>query len=59
MDIGGHPPIPFGLAASILSVFQLHHSLLFIAGFLGPPLLEPFWGLNDLGGYWWPPTYSV
>ena len=33
MDIGGHPPIPFGPATSILSVFQLHHNLLFLAGF--------------------------
>ena len=33
VDIGGRPPIPFGPAASILSVFQLQHSLLFIAGF--------------------------
>ena len=33
MDIGGLPPIPFGPAASILSVFQLQHNLLFIAGF--------------------------
>ena len=33
VDIGGLPPIPFGPVASILSVFQLHHSLLFLAGF--------------------------
>ena len=23
--------------------------------FSGRPLPDPFWGLNDLGGYWWPP----
>ena len=33
MDIGGHPPIPFGPAASILLVFQIQHNLLFLAGF--------------------------
>ena len=33
VDIGGLPPIPFGPATSILSVFQLQHNLLFIAGF--------------------------
>ena len=33
MDIGGHPPIPFGPTTSILSVFQLQHNLLFLAGF--------------------------
>ena len=33
VDIGGHPPFPFGHAASILLVFQLQHNLLFLAGF--------------------------
>ena len=33
MDIGGHPPIPFGPAPSILVAFQIQHDLLFLAGF--------------------------
>ena len=33
VDIGGHPPIPFGPALSILSVFQFQHNLLFLAFF--------------------------
>ena len=32
VDIGGLPPIPFGPATSILSVFQLQHNLLFLVG---------------------------
>ena len=50
VDIGGHPPIPFGPAPLILVAFHSQHNLLFLTGFLGPPLLESFWGLNDLGG---------
>ena len=33
VDIGGHPPIPFGLAPSILAAFHVQHNLLFLAGF--------------------------
>ena len=33
MDIGGHPPIPFGPALSILAAFHIQHNLLFLAGF--------------------------
>ena len=33
MDIGGHPPIPFGPAPSILAAFHIQHNLLFLAGF--------------------------
>ena len=33
VDIGGHPPIPFGLAPSILATFHVQHNLLFLAGF--------------------------
>ena len=33
VDIGGHPPIPFGPAPSILATFHIHHNLLFLVGF--------------------------
>ena len=33
VDIGGHPPIPFGPAPSILAAFHIQHNLLFLAGF--------------------------
>ena len=33
VDIGGHPPIPFGPAPSILADFHIQHNLLFLAGF--------------------------
>ena len=33
MDISGHPPIPFGLAPSILVALHIQHNLLFLAGF--------------------------
>ena len=33
VDIGGHPPIPFGPAPSILAAFQIQRNLLFLAGF--------------------------
>ena len=33
VDIGGHPPIPFGTAPSILAAFQIQRNLLFLAGF--------------------------
>ena len=58
MDIGGHPLIPFGPAPSILPFFHFQQLTIF-SRFSGPTLPEPFWGLNDLGGYWWPPTYST
>ena len=38
VDIGGHPPIPFGPAPSILAGFQIQHNLLFLVGFSGPEL---------------------
>ena len=33
MDIGGHPPIPFGPTPSIIVAFHIQHHLLFLAGF--------------------------
>ena len=33
VDIGGHPPIPFGPAPLILAAFHIQHNLLFLAGF--------------------------
>ena len=33
LDIGGHPPIPFGLAPSILVALHIQHNLLFLAVF--------------------------
>ena len=33
VDIGGHPPIPFGPAPSILAAFHIEHNLLFLASF--------------------------
>ena len=33
MYIGGHPPIPFGPAPLVLSIFQVQHNLLFLAIF--------------------------
>ena len=33
VDIGGHPPTPFGLAPSILAALDIQHNLLFLAGF--------------------------
>ena len=33
MDIGGHPPNPFGPTPSILATFRIQHHLLFLAGF--------------------------
>ena len=33
VDIGGHPPTPFGLAPSILAALHIQHHLLFLAGF--------------------------
>ena len=54
VDISGLPPIPFGPAASILSVFQLQHSLLFIAGFRVMHTRSRFGALMiqvDIGGH--------
>ena len=31
VDIGGHPPIPFGTTPLVLLVFQFQHNLLFLA----------------------------
>ena len=33
VDIGGHPPNPFGPTQSILATFHIQHHLLFLAGF--------------------------
>ena len=33
MDIGGHPPIPFGQAPSIIAAFHIQHNLLLLASF--------------------------
>ena len=33
VDIGGHPPIPFGPTPSIVANFHIQHHLLFLAGF--------------------------
>ena len=59
MDIGGHPPIPFETPPSVLSIFLVATQLTIFSSFSGPALPEPFWGLNDPGRYWWPPTYSI
>ena len=58
VNIGGHPPIPFGPVPSILSVFHFQQLTIF-SRFSSLALPEPFWGLNDPGGYWSPPTYSI
>ena len=58
VDIGGHQPIPFGPATSILAAFHFQQLNIF-SRFLGPVSPEPFWGINDPGGYWWPPTYFI
>ena len=53
MDIVGHPPIPFGPAPSVLSVFQFQHNLLFLAGFRIPNFRSHFEALMvkvDIGG---------
>ena len=54
MDIGGHPPIPFGPAPSVLSVFHFPHNLLFLAGcrFLNFwSRLEALMSHVDIGGH--------
>ena len=38
VDIGGHPPIPFGPPPSVLSIFQFQLNLLFLALFSSPKL---------------------
>ena len=58
VDIGGHPPIPFGPTPSTLLVLHFHQLSIF-SSFFGHACPELFWGINDLGGYWWPPTYSI
>ena len=58
VDIGGPPPIRFGPTTSILVAFHFQQLTIF-SRLSGPPLPEPFWGLNDPSGYWWPPTYSI
>ena len=57
VDISGLPPIPFGFAASILSVSQLQHNLLFLAGFRNLNTRSRFGDLMiqvDIGGH--PPS---
>ena len=57
VDISGHPPIPFGPTTSIILVFQLQHSLLFIAGFQVLHTRSRFGDLMiqvDIGGH--PPS---
>ena len=54
VDIGGHPPIPFGLAPSILAAFHIQHNLLFLEGFLVLHSRSHFGGLIiqvDTGGH--------
>ena len=54
MDIGGHPPIPFGPAPSILAAFHFHQNLLFLAGcqFLNfRSHLEALMSHMDIGGH--------
>ena len=48
LDIGGHPPIPFGPAPSVLSVFQFWHNLLFLAFFWVLNFQSRFEALNDI-----------
>ena len=40
VDIGGHPPIPFGPATSILAAFHFQQLTIF-SRFSGPALSEP------------------
>ena len=47
VDIGGHPPIPFGPAPSILAAFHIQHNLLFLAGFRVLNFRSRFEALND------------
>ena len=54
MDIGGHSPIPFGPAQSILAVFHIQHNLLFLAGFQVLHYWSRFGALMiqmDIGGH--------
>ena len=54
VDIGGHPPIPFGPTPSILEIFHIQHHLLFLAGFRVLHSLSRFGALMiqvDLGGH--------
>ena len=56
VDIGGHPPIPFGPAPSILLVFHFQQLTIFIS-FSGPELPGPFLGpkrrfFGKIGATW-------
>ena len=54
MDIGGHPPVPFGLAPSNLAAFHIQHNLLFLAGFRVLHSQSSFGALMiqvDIGGH--------
>ena len=48
VDIGGHPPIPFEMPPSILSVFQFQHNLQFFAVFQVLNFRSRFEALNDV-----------
>ena len=54
VDIGGHPPILFGPAPSILAAFHIQHNLLFLAVFQVLHSRSHFGGLIiqvDTGGH--------
>ena len=54
VDVGGPPPIPFGPAPSVFSVFHFQHSLLFLTGcrFLKfRSRLEALMNHVDIGGH--------
>jgi hypothetical protein len=50
VDIGGHPPIPFGPPPLVLLVFQFPHNLLFLAVFRVLNFWSRFEALNDVFG---------
>ena len=57
VDTGGHPPIPFEPAPSILVAFHFQHNLLFLAGFRVLHSRSRFGALMiqvDIGGH--PPS---
>ena len=54
VDIGGHPPIPFGPAPLILAAFHIQHNLLFLASFWVLHSRSHFGALmfqGDIGGH--------
>ena len=57
VDVGGHPPIPFGppqLSLSAFSVSLIVAQLTIFSSFSGPKLPKPFWGPKRrfLGNPW-------